>query len=368
MSRLRWLLGCTLALSVLFVAASPARAQDTGGSFGGSNFGGGGGGGGGGFGGGGGGGGGSWGGGGSGGFDFGSGSSTTGGGGGGSGVASDPGGAVIGFLVAVAFVIVIVVISKARTRGGSAAFRHTQASAGRLLATVPASPAGYVSALQLAIDWHERAAVQAVLERLAESGDLSTREGLDRLLDETLGEIGRRQHAIRLAAYFSEASASLPACEARFRQIAATERGRFQTEVVRAEATGTLRDDSASPVASEEEGLGFVVVTIVVASRMPPPATSTRLDRTGLGTIAGSLAANTPATILALEVIWTPAAEQDRLSSAEMQSLFPHLHTIDPQVPGAPTLGRVTCGFCGGVFAAELPRCPQCGAEHVSRA
>jgi uncharacterized membrane protein len=347
---------------------SRAYAQESGGSFGGSDFGGGGGGGGGDFGGGGGGGGGwsggggsDWGGGGGGGnIDFGSGSSTPGGGGG------SAGGAMVGLFIAIAFMVVIFAISQAQQRAGRARRAGFQGDVQRLLATVPASPQAYVAALQLAIDWHERAAVQAVLQRLAASGDLKTRAGLDRLLDETLGEIGRRQQAIRLASYFSEPFPTLPACEARFRQVAATERGRFQVELIRGEGTGAVRDASGKWVAAQEEGLGFVVVTILVASRMPPPGTGTRLDRAGLATVASAMAANTPTTILALEVVWTPAAEDDRMSSAEMQVLFPHLRAIDPEASagGAPALGRVTCGFCGGVFAAELPTCPLCGGAH----
>lgn len=358
---------CTLALALLVaLPVSAAHGQESGGSFGGSDFGGGGGGGGD-FGGGGGGGGWSgggsdWsggGGGGGGGIDFGSGSSTPGGGG-------SAGGAVLGLFIAIAFMIVIFAISQAQQRAGRARRAGFAGDVQKLLASVPPSPQAYVAALQLAIDWRERAAVQSVLERLAASGDLKTRAGLDRLLDETLGEIGRRQHAIRLAAYFSEPFPSLPACEARFRQVAATERGRFQVEQIRGEATGAVRDASGKWVAAQEEGLGFVVVTILVASRMAPPATGTRLDRAGLAVIANAMAANTPATILALEVVWTPAAEDDRMSSAEMQVLFPHLRAIDPEASagGAPELGRVTCGFCGGVFAAELPTCPQCGGAH----
>lgn len=364
------LVACVALTILCALPALPARAQESGGSFGGSDFGGGGGGGD--FGGGGGGGGGwsggggsDWGGGGGGGsWDFGSGSSTTGGGGGG-----DPGAAAIGFFIALAFVVVFVLIVQAQQKARRGMRMGIERGARQLLATVPASPQAYVAALQLAIDWRERAAVQSVLERLAASGDLKTRAGLDRLLDETLGELGRRQHAIRLAAYFSEAFPSLPACEARFRQIAATERGRFQTELVRGEATGAVRDESGKWVAAQEEGLGFVVVTILVASRMTPLATGTRLDRAGLAAIANAMAANTPATILALEVVWTPAAEEDRMSSAEMQVLFPHLRAVDPQASagGAPELGRVTCRYCGGVFAAELSACPQCGGAHRSQ-
>jgi uncharacterized membrane protein len=226
-------------------------------------------------------------------------------------------------------------------------------------------PRAFVASLQLAFDWRERAAVQGALERLASAAgdDLRSRAGLDRVLDLTLMSLERRSDAIRLAAWSMESLEGLPACEERFRALAAAERSRYQVEVVRGEAGGATRDDGAF-VARAEEGRGFVVVTVLVASRKKPPPAELHLDRTGLATAFRELIANTGKTILALEVVWTPAAEQDRMSSAEMQVLFPHLRAVDTlaSAAGLPELGRVTCSYCTAVFAAELGECPQCGA------
>ncbi|MBI2892281.1 MAG: DUF1517 domain-containing protein [Deltaproteobacteria bacterium] len=353
------------AIAVLLSAGTVA-AQESGGSFGGSDFGGGGGGGD--FGGGGssdwGGGGGSsdWGGGSS--SDW--GTSSSGSGFGSSGTSYGGGSAGSGAMLCfVVFLIVALVVIKTALKSGVLRPRHNRDDLRRMMSSwAPPSPVAHVSMLQLAIDWRERAAVQAVLAQLAATGDLKSRAGLDKLLDSTLGELGRRQEAIRLAAYFTEPFHDMPSCEARFRQVASTERTRFQRELVRADADGVIEDDAEGFVAASEEGQGFVVVTIAVAARRAPSAPGA-LDRAGLAAVANALAANSPETMLALEVIWTPAADQDRMSSAEMQAIFPHLRSVDPQASaaGLPELGRVTCGFCGGVFAAELGACPQCGAK-----
>jgi hypothetical protein len=57
-------------------------------------------------------------------------------------------------------------------------------------------------------------------------------------------------------------------------------------------------------------------------------------------------------------VIWTPAEENDRMSSAELEARYPSL----TKLPSRPAAGRVFCTYCRGPFAAELPKCPHCGA------
>ena len=60
----------------------------------------------------------------------------------------------------------------------------------------------------------------------------------------------------------------------------------------------------------------------------------------------------------ALEVIWTPSTENDRMSSAELEVLYPELRRMDENT----VIGRVFCGYCAQPFPAEILRCPSCGA------
>ncbi|MBX3246911.1 MAG: DUF1517 domain-containing protein [Myxococcales bacterium] len=109
--------------------------------------------------------------------------------------------------------------------------------------------------------------------------------------------------------------------------------------------------------ARAEEGEGLVVVSFVVGTTRPLPPLPGALDRDALqGGLADAVATD-PHSFVALEVIWSPALEQDRMSSAELEALYPELTRL-----GVGPLGRVSCGACGVVFAAELGQCPACGA------
>ena len=62
--------------------------------------------------------------------------------------------------------------------------------------------------------------------------------------------------------------------------------------------------------------------------------------------------------MVALEVVWSPAAENDRMSTAELEQFYPEMKLIDPNS----IAGRVFCAYCNGPFPAELLNCPHCGA------
>lgn len=51
------------------------------------------------------------------------------------------------------------------------------------------------------------------------------------------------------------------------------------------------------------------------------------------------------------------SVETDRMSTAELEVLYPELRRIEEHTIG----GRVFCGYCGSPFAQELSRCPHCG-------
>ena len=65
-----------------------------------------------------------------------------------------------------------------------------------------------------------------------------------------------------------------------------------------------------------------------------------------------------PGALQAMEVIWQPSDPNDVMSSAEMAVVFP---TLKPLAPDA-RVGRRACAYCKSVYAAELGRCPNCGA------
>ena len=63
-------------------------------------------------------------------------------------------------------------------------------------------------------------------------------------------------------------------------------------------------------------------------------------------------------SLAVLEVIWSPADDADRMSTAELEVLYPDLRRINEET----VAGRVFCAYCAAPFAKELNTCPHCGA------
>jgi len=340
----------SLVAAAFLLCASPALAQESGGSFGGGDFGGGGGGGGGDYGGGGGGGGGGgYGGGGSWGSSNDYGSSGSGGGfvdtGGGGGAIL---GVVIffGFFAIVMVVIVAGVMRKATRRGGVAASYLAAPSFGMQL-----------SALAIGIDWRARRELQAQLLRLAQSGQTGTREGRAHLLRETVLALRRAELSWLYVGYREQGGYSNAEAESTFRSAGDDYRARFRRELVRGVDGQVAQTDAPQMQARAEEGEGVVVVTVLVCSRRAcrgVPGGSADEIRAGLQDRGGLSAQD----LVALEVIWSPATENDRMSTAELEQHYPELRKIDP----ASIAGRVFCEYCRAPFAMELLNCPNCGA------
>ena len=74
-----------------------------------------------------------------------------------------------------------------------------------------------------------------------------------------------------------------------------------------------------------------------------------------------SLGNLTSAALAAVEIVWSPAAANERLSAAELERLYPDVQKIR----GSSLVGRIRCASCDGPLPAELASCPHCGA-HVS--
>ncbi len=102
-----------------------------------------------------------------------------------------------------------------------------------------------------------------------------------------------------------------------------------------------------------------MVITLVVAAE---GQLRDRCDATSAEEIRGWLdgaGAIGSQRLVAVQIIWSPAAEDDRMSSAELEVLYPELKPVR----GSTLAGRVYCGYCGAPYPAELQACPQCGGK-----
>ena len=129
-------------------------------------------------------------------------------------------------------------------------------------------------------------------------------------------------------------------------------------------ADGALYEQDAGALrAHPHEGEGVVVVTLVVAARRELTDVARATDASELGELLSELRALGD-DLVALEVIWSPSADADRLSTAELTALYPDLARLDDRSVG----GRVFCDHCRGPYAHELGACPHCGAPSPDEA
>ncbi len=340
-----------VGLALVFLCASPALAQRSGGSFGGGSFGGGGGG----FSGGGGGYGGSYGGGGgfsTGGWSSGSyGGSSYGGSYSSGGSHGSPG---MTFVLVLFVIIVLMVLSQAQ---GSARRRNDDFA--RDAASY--SPRyGYLSVLSVSIDGRSRAFLQNKLNELASSGDTGSNRGLSRLLREVALLLRRSQESAVGARPMASQSFALGRIEQAFREQTENARSKFRYEAVRnADGQTSRQEVPASIRAREEEGDGLVVVSLIIASRQTMGNIYVSNPRAAMLEALNRIVALKPHALMAMEVVWSPAEDRDRMSSAEQAVLYPEI-AFFPDVRA----GRHHCDFCGGPYALELKSCPHCGAPN----
>jgi uncharacterized membrane protein len=183
----------------------------------------------------------------------------------------------------------------------------------------------YLYRLQLALGRSGRG-VQKRLAEFAEKGDTSTEAGLAALLQQTALELLREKDAVRYVGADGRGPMSLTNAETTMNSLALAERSRFQVERVRA-SEGRV---SASTAAAEEgkEALELIVVTLVAATRTPLGNFKSVTSLEELEALLSELGSTSPDGLLGLEVIWTPADENDSLTQMDVMTTYPDLRGI----------------------------------------
>ncbi len=214
-----------------------------------------------------------------------------------------------------------------------------------------------VRQVSVAFDWTERRALQSELAALADAHGAGAGRGV--VSGRAARMLAQACSAARYGA-FQSFHLSEREAEAKHVSIAQSLRARYQRERAGARAIG----DAPTIEARLDEGEGLVVVSMVVAWRSHMAPLPTRLDRATAAQAFETLLPGPSTDVVALEVVWSPADENDRMSSAELEALYPELVRLDA---GA-DVGRVACGYCRAVYAAELGRCPACGGPRIGSA
>lgn len=215
----------------------------------------------------------------------------------------------------------------------------------------------YVGELRLGIDWRARREVQDTLRRLAETGDTRTAQGLAHLLRETVVTLRRAEMAWLYVSQRGEGPVPPRDAQGHFDRLATEARAAFSHELVRGAAGQLHTHEGPAQAPHPTQGEGVVVVSLIVAAYRPlPPLGSPDANQVRIA--LDDRAALAADQLAALEVVWSPAADDDRMSTAELEQLYPDLRLIDPES----IAGRIFCSYCRGPFAMELLACPHCGA------
>ncbi|MBP8806147.1 MAG: DUF1517 domain-containing protein [Kofleriaceae bacterium] len=224
----------------------------------------------------------------------------------------------------------------------------------------PTADRADVTMVCVVLDATVRPAVQAALDRLGRTADPTQADGRSRLLHEVTVLLRRHRAAWVYGGAIDHPMTDLDEARRIFRQRTGTARSTYTTEVLR-NADGQVHIDDAPVVARSSEGPGLLLVTLLVASRRQLVTVGVPEDGEALRRAIEALGSLNPAALIALEIVWTPAAPTDRMTSAEAERVLTALACRFAKLPGA-LAGTAICDFCDGLYPAEAYSCVHCGA------
>jgi uncharacterized membrane protein len=175
--------------------------------------------------------------------------------------------------------------------------------------------------------------LQKELDELALSADTGSAEGRAQVLQEsTLALLRHPEYWVYGAAQSQQTA--LEAAEAKFNQFALAERSKFTSETL-SNVNNQLREGSSQTslpaddgqiVATEEPG-EYIVVTLVVGTqgKLELPTINSSDDLRQALRQMGSISSE---RLLAVEILWTPQAEGDTLTSDDLMAGYPDLKLV----------------------------------------
>jgi uncharacterized membrane protein len=183
-----------------------------------------------------------------------------------------------------------------------------------------------VQAIALGLDHRARREVQGAMKRIAIDGDTGTKRGLVRMW----GDAGGVLLAAEGSWTHGHAEGGPPRAPAdaqkHFVEVAHRARSRFPVETIRASAGAVLRSPPPEVAASDEPGV--VLVTVVVASKKELPDVGDATSRASLRAGLEALGAIEESDLVAMEVVWSPSEEGDRVSPAQIEARHPEIRRL----------------------------------------
>jgi uncharacterized membrane protein len=108
-----------------------------------------------------------------------------------------------------------------------------------------------------------------------------------------------------------------------------------------------------------DEGAGLILVSIIMAAHTELFTVAKIGDGEDMRKALEAASNRAASDLVAIEIVWQPSEEDDRLSSMELEAKYPRPDLIP--ITNA-LVGKTFCTYCSGPFPAELVSCPHCGA------
>ncbi|HWO19896.1 MAG TPA: DUF1517 domain-containing protein [Kofleriaceae bacterium] len=216
-----------------------------------------------------------------------------------------------------------------------------------------------VSVLRVALDGRARKFIQTELARIASTADTSTEEGRLGMLREVCLLLRRVRDAWVYGGAVNEPMRSLGAAKSTFDKHVDDARARFSRETI-SNVQGQKRlTDGGEYTPRSDEGAGLILVSLIIAARSELFTVAQIGDGEHLRQALEAASNRTASDLVAIEIVWQPAQDEDRLSSMELEAKYPRPDLIPIRDA---LVGKTFCSYCGGPFPAELVSCPHCGA------
>jgi uncharacterized membrane protein len=186
----------------------------------------------------------------------------------------------------------------------------------------------HASVILLGIDSGRSEQMRRTLAGLAASSDTSSEDGRASLLAAAAAVLRGAASSWLHVCYRDLGWHDADRAEHVFDAASSDLRARFEDEVIRnADGNVTMQPAPSEPSAPGEEGPGVIVVSLIVVSRRELAGIEKPYGPAIRAALAerGALRAT---ELVAVEVVWSPAAEGDRMSRAELEEHYPELEPI----------------------------------------
>jgi len=221
-----------------------------------------------------------------------------------------------------------------------------------------------VTVLQIALDARARTFVQRELARIAQAADTKTADGRATLLREVALMLRRLRDSWVYGGAINEPMMWKRDAQQVFTRHVDDARARFKTETIRNEQGVTTRADAPELHSTSDDGPGLMLVTVVVAATHELFTVAHVADGEDLRKALEALSSMIASELIAVEIVWMPSSEDERLSSIALEAAYPDGALI--KLAGA-TAGKTFCTFCGAPYPAEAIACPNCGGRPAEK-